>query len=147
MSDLHHGELTEKIISSAVQVHRALGPGLLESAYEACLCHELTCRGIALRRQVELPIRYDGVLVDAGYRIDLVVEDRVVVELKSIDQLAPIHEAQLLTYLRLSGYPVGLLINFYVIRLIDGVVRRVMTKPPSAPGLTPRPPRPPRPQR
>ncbi len=142
MSDLHQGELTEKIISSAVQVFRALGPGLLESAYEACLCHELTCRGIALRRQVELPIRYDGVLVDAGYRIDLVVEDRVVVELKSIDKLAPIHEAQLLTYLRLSGYPVGLLINFNVIRLIDGVVRRVMTKPPSAPGLTPRPPRP-----
>lgn len=144
MSDLHHGELTEKIISSAIQVHRTLGPGLLESAYEACFCHELTSRGIALRRQVELPIRYNGVLVDAGYRLDLVVDDRVVVELKSIDQLAPIHEAQLLTYLRLSGYPVGLLINFNVIKLTDGVIRRVMTKPPSAPGLTPRPPCPPR---
>jgi GxxExxY protein len=107
-------------------VHRNLGPGLLESAYEACLCHELTKRNREVRRQVSLPIDYDGVQLDAGYRLDLVVDVEVIVELKSVEKIEPIHEAQLMTYLRLSGRRVGLLINFNVLRLTDGIVRRVI---------------------
>lgn len=121
-----HEQLTERIIGAAIEVHRALGPGLLESAYEACLCHELSKQGVGFQRQAEMPVVYDGVRIDCGYRLDLVVEGSVIVELKSVEELAPIHEAQLLTYLRLSGLKVGLLINFNVKLLKDGIKRRVM---------------------
>jgi GxxExxY protein len=118
--------LTELIIGAAIAVHRELGPGLLESAYEACLAHELDERGLGVDRQIPLPIRYRGLRIDCGYRIDLLVEDRVIVELKAVDQLLPIHEAQLLSYLKLSGRKVGLLLNFKVKMLRDGV-RRFIT--------------------
>jgi GxxExxY protein len=118
--------LTEAIIGAAIEVHRALGPGLLESAYEACLAHELLSRGIMVQRQLSLPIVYKGQLVEVGYRIDMLVDDRVVVELKAVDKLIPIHEAQLMTHLRLSGKRVGLLINFNVRRLTAGVQRIVI---------------------
>ena len=119
-------QLTEQIIGAAIEVHKQTGAGLLESCYEQCLCHELTLRGIKFRRQVDMPVRYKGILLDCGYRIDLIVEERVVVELKSVDKLLPIHDAQLLTYLKLSGYRVGLLINFNVPLLVDGIVRRAI---------------------
>ncbi|RMH58752.1 MAG: GxxExxY protein [Candidatus Hydrogenedentota bacterium] len=118
-------ELTEKIIGAAIEVHRVLGPGLLESAYEACLCHEFSKRGISFERQKHLPIRYKDVRIDCGYRMDLVVEERVVIEIKSVDKIFPIHEAQLLTYLKISGIKVGLLINFNSKVLIEGVRRLV----------------------
>jgi len=123
---LQRSDITEQIIGAAIEVHRVLGPGLLESAYESCLCDELKAEGVNFRRQVDLPVNYKGRVLDCGYTIDLLVEDAVVVELKSIEKIAPIHEAQLLTYLRLSGHRVGLLINFNVPILIKGVVRRVL---------------------
>jgi GxxExxY protein len=107
-------------------VHSALGPGLLESAYEACLCREFSHRGIAFERQVVLPVAYRGLKLDCGYRLDLAVSDRAIVEVKAVDSLAPIHRAQLLTYLRLSGKRLGLLINFNVCHLRDGVMRVVV---------------------
>lgn len=118
--------ITEAVIGAAIKVHRALGPGLLESAYQECLSRELSLREISFQREVPLPVHYEGVQLDCGYRLDLVVADEVIVELKSLDQLAPIHEAQLLTYLRLSGKRVGLLINFNVPMLKDGILRRVL---------------------
>jgi GxxExxY protein len=120
------GELTEAIIGAAIEVHRALGPGLLESAYEECLKHELRGRGISFLSQVEVPVVYKGLALECGYKIDLLVEDTVVVELKSVEQSHPVHEAQLMTYLRLSGKRVGLLINFNVEVLKHGIVRRVL---------------------
>ena len=123
---LRDGELTEAIIGAAIEVHRALGPGLLESTYEQCLCHELSLQNIEFRRQVELPVRYKAVQLDCGYRIDVLVEDRVVVELKSVERVLPIHEAQLMTYLKLSGRSVGLLLNFQVPVLKDGLKRIVL---------------------
>jgi GxxExxY protein len=122
---LHKGT-TDAVIGSAISVHKSLGPGLLESAYEACLVYALGKRALKVRRQVEVPIQYDGILIDAGFRIDLVVDDKVIVELKAIEKLAPIHEAQLNTYLRLTKLRVGLLINFNSIRLRDGIVRRIL---------------------
>ena len=122
-------KVTEAIISAAIRVHRALGPGLLESAYEACLEYELSQRGLRVERQKALPVVYRDVRLDCGYRIDLLVEDAIVVEVKSVDQLAPIHEAQLLSYLRLSGYQVGLLINFNTKMLKDGIRRLVHNLP------------------
>jgi GxxExxY protein len=119
-------ELTQAILSAAIEVHKALGPGLLESAYEECLCHELSLRKLAYKRQVPLPITYKEVKLDCGYRLDVIVEDTVVLELKSVEKVLPIHEAQLLTYLQLSGKRVGLLINFNVIVLRDGIMRRVL---------------------
>jgi len=119
-------ELTREIIGSAMEVHRALGPGLLESAYEECLCRELSLRGVPFRRQVELPVSYKGATLDCGYRIDILVAERVVIELKAVDALQPLHEAQLLTYLRLGGWWVGLLINFNENVLRDGVRRLVL---------------------
>jgi GxxExxY protein len=104
-------------------VHRALGPGLLESAYEACLCHELSLRELPFRRQIELPVNYKGLRLDAGYRIDLIVRDELLVELKSVERLLPIHEAQLLTYLKLSGMKTGLLLNFHEAVLRNGIRR------------------------
>lgn len=104
--------LTEKIIGAAIEAHRHTGPGLLESAYEECLCYELSQLGLSFKRQVALPVNYKGIKLDCGYKMDLVVEDTVVLELKTVDQLLPIHTAQLLTYLKLSGKPIGRLINF-----------------------------------
>ncbi|HOP40900.1 MAG TPA: GxxExxY protein [Geobacteraceae bacterium] len=115
--------LTEQIIASAIDVHRALGPGLLESAYEECLGVELGLRGLAFERQKSLPLEYKGRKLDCGYRMDLVVENRVVVELKCVENILPVHEAQILTYLRLSNIKVGLIINFYVRLLSDGIRR------------------------
>ncbi|MGD0932695.1 MAG: GxxExxY protein [Candidatus Korobacteraceae bacterium] len=124
--DLIESDLTSQILGAAIDVHRALGPGLLESAYQACMCRELTLRDIPFRSQVALPVHYKGVHLDCGYRIDLVVRERAIVELKSVERLAPIHEAQLLTYLRLSRIRVGLPINFNVPRLPRGIIRRVL---------------------
>jgi GxxExxY protein len=123
---LEEQELTSTIIGACIEVHRHLGPGLLESAYDHCLCHELAERRIAFRSQVELPVVYKGCRLDCGYKMDLVVENRVVVEVKSVEAIAPIHEAQLLSYLRLSGLRVGLLVNFNVLKLVDGICRRVL---------------------
>jgi GxxExxY protein len=117
---------TAPIIGAAIEVHRALGPGLLESAYEECLCHELHLRGLAFQRQVDLPVPYKGLKLDCGYKMDVVVEDEVVLELKSIEKILPVHEAQLLTYMKLSGKRVGLLINFNVPLLTRGIIRRVL---------------------
>ncbi len=119
-------QLTEAVIGAAIEVHRVLGPGLLESAYEQCLCHELSLTGRSFERQVELPVVYKGVRLDCGYRMDLVVEDQVVVEIKTVDKLAPVHEAQLLTYLRLSGKRVGLLLNFHAAAMSRGIKRMVL---------------------
>ena len=119
-------QLTEQIIGAAIEVHRELGPGLLESAYEQCFCHELRLLGLSFRCQIDLPVTYKGLKFDCGYRVDVVVEDSVVVELKSVEQVLPIHQAQLLTYLRLSGKRVGLLINFNVALLKNGIIRRVL---------------------
>jgi GxxExxY protein len=123
---LIHGEITDTILAAVVEVHKVLGPGLLESVYEECLCHELALRGLTYRRQVDLPITYKGVALESGYRLDIVVEDAVIVELKCVETISPVHEAQLLTYLRLSGKRVGLLINFYVAVAKDGIVRKVL---------------------
>jgi GxxExxY protein len=123
---LAEAELTAEIIGAAICVHRELGPGLLESAYQACMSRELTLRNISFRSQVELPVEYKGCHLDCGYRIDLIVENRVVVELKAVERGLSIHEAQLMTYLRLSGIRVGLLINFNVPVLRQGIVRRIV---------------------
>jgi GxxExxY protein len=114
------------IIGSAIEVHRVLGPGLLESAYEECLSRELSLRNVPFERQRPLPVDYKGVRLDCGYRLDLLVAETVVVEIKAVEALLPIHEAQLLTYLRLGGWQVGLLINFNVPVLRDGIRRRVL---------------------
>jgi GxxExxY protein len=125
MESLKFEKLTEAIIGAAIEVHKELGPGLMESAYEECLCHELSNRGLAFQRQVSLPIKYKKVKLDCGYRMDLVVENTVVLELKAVDEIHPLHEAQLLTYLKLSKMPIGLLINFNVPILKNGITRRV----------------------
>ena len=117
--------LTGKVIGAAIEVHRGLGPGLLESAYEECLCHELNLAGLGFQRQVPLPVVYKGVRLDCGYRLDVVVEGQVVVELKTVERLMPIHEAQLLTYLRLAQIHTGLLLNFNIPVLRDGIKRMV----------------------
>jgi GxxExxY protein len=126
MPELMHKQTTEAIIAEALRVHSTLGPGLLESAYEVCLWHALSGKGLRVERQVELPIVFEGVRLDAGYRLDLLVDGTVIVEIKAVEKLQPIHEAQLLTYLRLSGKKVGLLINFNSLRLMDGLLRRVL---------------------
>ncbi len=118
--------LTEAIIGAAIEVHRALGPGLLESAYQRCLHHELHLRDIQFRHELPLPVQYKGIPLDCGYRLDLLVEDAVVIEVKSIEKFAAIHDAQLLTYLRLGNWPVGLLINFNVPVLKEGIRRKVL---------------------
>ena len=118
--------LTGSIIGAAIEVHKVLGPGLLESAYEECLCHELALRKLSYQRQLALPVKYKGIQLDCGYRIDLMVENMVILELKAVDKLEPIHEAQLLTYLKLTGVEVGLLINFNVPVLKDGIKRLIM---------------------
>jgi GxxExxY protein len=118
--------LTEQIIGAAINVHRSLGPGLLESAYGACLAYELSMVGIPFRKEVPLPIRYKSVQLESGYQMDFVVADNVLLELKSVDLVTPVHEAQLLTYLKLSGLRIGLLLNFNVTILRNGITRRVV---------------------
>jgi hypothetical protein len=124
--DLQKNEISGAVVDAAMKIHSALGPGLLESAYAACLKHELIKRGLKVACEVPLPVVYDGVRLDAGYRLDLVVEDTVVVELKAIEALAPIHQAQIISYLKLSGKPIGLLINFHSLHLKDGIKRFVI---------------------
>ncbi|HSS97313.1 MAG TPA: GxxExxY protein [Terriglobales bacterium] len=122
---MHPNELTGKIIGAAIQIHRELGPGLLESAYEACLAHELELLGLRVERQKPIPLIYKAVKLDCGFRADLVVENRVVIETKCKDALHPVDEAQLLSHLRLLNLQVGLLINFHVLVLRDGIRRLV----------------------
>lgn len=121
-------KLTEKIIGAAIEVHRHLGPGLLESAYEACLMYELEQLGLRVEQQKSLPIIYKEIQLEQGYRIDLLVEDAVVIELKAVDEVIPVHEAQILSYLKLSGCQVGLLLNFNVKLLKDGIRRFAMSQ-------------------
>jgi GxxExxY protein len=123
---LHDEELTSQIIGAAIDVHRELGPGLLESAYEACLCHELSLRRISFARQVPLPLIYKSIQVECGYRADLIVANKVVVELKTVESVTDLHKAQLLTYLRITGLKVGLILNFNTPVLKNGLVRLVL---------------------
>jgi GxxExxY protein len=123
IDDINHR--SGMVVDAAIRVHSKLGPGLLESAYEACLMHELGRRHLRVRCQVPLPVTYEGVQIELGYRLDLVVEDVILVELKAVTRIVPLHEAQLMSYLKLGGFPVGLLINFNVIHLKDGIRRIV----------------------
>jgi GxxExxY protein len=118
--------LTKIVIGSAIEVHRHLGPGLLESVYEECLCHELSTLGIEFERQVQLPLEYKGVSLEYGLRLDILIPGKLVIELKTVEKIMPIHEAQLLTYLKLASIPTGLLINFNVPVLRDGIRRMVL---------------------
>lgn len=126
--------LSEEIIGACIEIHRGLGPGLLESAYQECLCHELSLRGIPFRRQVPVPLQYKGISLDCSYQLDVLVDERIIVELKAVERLSSLHVAQLLTYLKLTGHRVGLLINFNVPLLKQGVRRLTHQKtPPSSP--------------
>lgn len=118
-------KLSSTIIGAAIEVHKIIGPGLLESAYEECLCHELSLRKISFERQKPLPVVYKECKLDCGYRFDIIVENAIIVELKSCDQIKPVHKAQLLTYLKLSGLTLGLLLNFNMTVMRDGIVRIV----------------------
>jgi GxxExxY protein len=121
-----HQDLTEKIIGAAIEVHRALGPGLLESIYQICLAHEMSLRGLRFEKEKPLPVEYKGIRLESGYRLDFIVDDKVVVELKAVDSLHDVHKAQLLTYLKLTGCKVGLLLNFNSAVLKDGIERLVL---------------------
>ena len=132
-------QLTERVIGLAIEVHRQLGPGLLESAYEECLCYELRHAELAFQRQVALPVIHKSVRLECGYRLDVVVEGRLILELKTVERLLPIHEAQVITYLRLSGIPVGLLLNFNSAVLKNGL-RRLMLSGDTDHDLTVSPP-------
>ena len=123
--ELLHGDVTNAILGAAYRVHSKLGPGLLERAYRVCLCHELTRRNLAVEAEKLLPVEYDGLTIDLGYRVDLLVEDAVIVEVKALETIGFVHEAQLLSYLRLSRKRVGMPINFNVAHLRDGIRRRV----------------------
>ena len=118
-------QISNRVVLAAIEVHRHLGPGLLESAYEECLCRELTLQGLSFARQVELPVTYKGLALDCGYRMDVVVEEKVALELKAVSRFEPIHTAQLLTYLKLSGLKLGLLLNFNVPLMKEGLRRIV----------------------
>ena len=120
--------LTDRIIGAAIEVHRQLGPGLLESTYEVCLEHEMQSQGLHVQRQVALPIIYKGVRIDEGYRIDMLVDGQLVVELKAVEHILPVHEAQVLSYLKLSGHRVGLLLNFRAVLMKDGIRRFIYGK-------------------
>ena len=122
---MNENEIGDGVISAAMRVHSVMGPGLLESAYEACLRYELEKRELRVRTQVLLPVRYDDLVLDAGYRIDLLVEELVVVELKAVQGILPVHKGQLLSYLRLGRFKLGYLLNFHVARMRDGIVRMV----------------------
>jgi GxxExxY protein len=123
---LYEKELTHRIINAAIEVHKALGPGLMESAYQACLAREMSLQDIPFKQETSLPVEYKGVRIDCSYRLDFLVDSKVVVELKAVDNIQPVHEAQLLTYLKLTGCHVGLIINFNVPVLKDGVKRMVL---------------------
>ena len=123
---MDRNEISGAIVDAAMKVHSALGPGLLESAYTACLRHELIKRGLKVTSEVPVPVVYDGIRLEAGYKLDLLVEDTLVVELKAIEALAPIHQAQIISYLKLAGEPIGLLINFHSLHLKDGIKRFVV---------------------
>jgi len=123
---LHHKELTEKLIAAAIEVHRQMGPGLLESAYKECYCHELKLRDVSLERQKPIPLEYKGIKLECGYRMDVVAERKAIVEVKCVEKILPVHEAQLLTYLKLSGLKVGLLINFHSRFIKEGIKRLVL---------------------
>jgi GxxExxY protein len=123
---LIYQELTEQIIGGAIEVHKAIGPGLLQSVYQECMCREMNLRGLRFQREVKVPVIYKGVALDCGYRLDMIVEDTVILELKSADRIIPVHEAQLLTYLKLLDRPVGFIINFNVpVLRSGGIVRKV----------------------
>ena len=126
MSKLMYEELTDKIIKAAIEVHKILGPGLLESAYEECFVYELIQMDLSVKQQLMIPIKYKDIKLKTKYRLDLLVEDKVIIELKSVEKLTPVHEAQLITYLKLSGYRVGLLINFNETLLKNGIIRRIV---------------------
>jgi len=123
---MDRNQISGEIIDAAMKVHSALGPGLLESAYAACLRHELIKRGLRVASEVPVPVVYDGIKLEAGYKLDLLVEDTVVIELKAIETLAPIHQAQIISYLKLAHKPIGLLINFHSLHLKDGIKRFVV---------------------
>ena len=123
--DININDISGGVVDAAMQVHSVLGPGLLEAAYQVCLAHELRKRGLGVRREVLMPVRYDSIVLDIAYRIDLLVEECVVVETKAVAKLIPVHEAQLLSHLKLGDFRVGLLINFHAPRLRDGIVRMV----------------------
>jgi len=120
-------QIAQLVVDSAIKVHRVLGPGLLESVYEACLTHELKQRGLNVSTQVALPIHYEGMEIESGLRLDMLVENRVIVELKTVEKLLPVHEAQLISYLRLAQKQIGFLLNFHVALMKDGITRRVIT--------------------
>jgi GxxExxY protein len=122
---MHENEITEKIIGCAIEVHKALGPGLLEKTYQECLFYELGKLGLRVKKEFALPVSYKEISLDIGYRIDLLVEEKVIVEIKAIDAVHGIHLAQVLTYLKMSGHKVGLLLNFNVVKLTDGIKRVV----------------------
>jgi len=119
-------QLSNVVIGAAIEVHKTLGPGLLESAYETCLSHELGLRGIKYQNQIKLPVEYKDVLLDSGYRLDILVEDEIVLELKSVEKILPIHDAQLLTYMKLGGWQLGIIFNFNVPLLRNGIKRKVL---------------------
>lgn len=122
---MNENEIGDIVLGGAMKVHSALGPGLLESAYEICLAHEITKQGLSIKQQVLLPVQYNGLKLDAGYRLDLLVHNKVIVELKAVEKLLPIHIAQLLSYLKLSGCSLGYLLNFNVVHMKDGIKRIV----------------------
>jgi GxxExxY protein len=124
-AEIDLNKLTERVIGACIEIHRQLGPGLLESAYEECLCFELSQQGVQFERQKPLPVIYKGVRLECGYRLDIVAENAVILELKTVEKLQSIHKAQLLTYLKLTGLTLGLLLNFNVPVLIDGIMRVV----------------------
>jgi GxxExxY protein len=123
---LQFDELSKRVIGCAIEVHRNLGPGLLESTYEQCLAHELKCAGLPFMLQHPLPVNYNGVKLDCGYRVDLLVDNKIIIELKSVDKVLPIHQAQLLTYMKLAGIKIGLLMNFNVRFMKNGIKRMVL---------------------
>lgn len=125
---MEYAEITEKVIAAALKVHSAIGPGVLESVYQTCMSHELRQAGVMASSEVALPVLYEGLRLDSGYRIDLLVENALIVELKCVDALLPIHKAQLLTYLRLANKPVGLLLNFNVVHMREGIKRILNNK-------------------
>ena len=126
MSKLLFEALTNKIIKAAIEVHKIIGPGLLESAFEECFVYELIKMGISIKQQLMIPIKYKDIKLKTKYRLDLLIEDKVIIELKSVEKLTPVHEAQLITYLKLTGYRVGLLINFNEKLLTNGIMRRIL---------------------
>jgi len=125
MNSITENQIGHMVVDAAIQVHKTLGPGLLESAYEVCLAHELRTRGVTILTQPELPVVYGDVRLDAGYRLDILVEKKVIIELKAVEKILPIHEAQLLSYLKLSRCKLGFLLNFNVVKMKDGIRRMV----------------------